>query len=166
MNQKAYPITRDAAKIFPPSPENMVKYKTSYKDLESKAIFATGLYTGFLVKYLQNSNNNSFLGEADSIGPELTDMLSSLKDKMMDFCGQHINIHSSWINIDYSNKEVLVYTVLKKLDFDLEYRIFQELYIDLPVAIEDYYINPMVTVLNGAEIEAKVPLGSTQIYPE
>ena len=166
MNQKSYPITRDAAKLFPLSPKSVVKYKTSYKDLESETIFAVGFYTGVLAKILQDSKNKSFLGEAGSIGPELTDMLSSLKDKMLDFCKKNKNIHSSWVNIDNSKKEVFVYTVLNELDFDLEYRIFQELYINIPVTIDDYYISPRVTVLNGAEIETKVPVGSTQIYPE
>jgi hypothetical protein len=165
MNQKLYPIVRDASKISHPHPESMVKYKTSYKGLKGNTIFGPSFCPIIFLTQSQKTKNIAASSGLGSLGPELTDMLASLKDKMINFCGKHENIHSSWIKIDGNKKEVAVYIVLNELDFDLEFKIFQEVYIDLPVIFEDYYINPMVSILNGAEIETKVPTGSIQIYP-
>ena len=164
MNQKSYPTVRDAIKLFTLNQKDMVQYKPNYIDLVSKASFTTGFYAGAFAAYVKNVEDKSILEETDHIDREVTNMLSSLKDSMLDFCAKNRNIHSSWFKIDQSKREILIYTVLDGLDFDLENKIFQELYADISVTVGNYYINPMVTVLNGDDITAKIPSDSIQLY--
>ena len=97
----------------------------------------------------------------------LSSVLRFFKDNMVDFCKGHPGVHSAWIHIDHNHKDVTVFTVTNKWDFDLESEIFSGPYSALPVKTYDgYYIDQRVTFLEDDDsIEDVLPSGYEQIYP-
>ena len=94
----------------------------------------------------------------------LNHMISEIQKKMSKFCSKYPNIHSSWIYIDHSRKKIILYIVTDKLDFDLEYKIFQGPYGDLPVDIKGYYIDRRVTNLDKNAIGEEILPEFKKIY--
>ncbi len=94
-------------------------------------------------------------------------ILSAFKKYMVDFCKGHPGVHSAWFHIDYNHRNITVFTVTNKWDFELESEIFGGPYGKLPVKTTDgYYIDQRVTFLNGGDsIEDILPSGYEQIYP-
>lgn len=95
---------------------------------------------------------------------ELNHMISEIQKKISEFCSKYPNIHSSWRYIDHSRKKIILYVVTEKLDFDLEYKIFQGPYGDLPVDIKGYYIDRRVTSLDKNAIDEEISSEFKKIY--
>jgi hypothetical protein len=91
-------------------------------------------------------------------------MLNELRDKITDFCKKEPQIHSAWVHLDNKKNELKIFTVLKNNNFDTEFRAFNNLYADLPVKLDEVYIDPRVVVLGRKKIKSIIPTDCVQYF--
>lgn len=90
---------------------------------------------------IPSAYNGSFESVTSTLPKGLSDMLDDFKRTYVGFCQGERSIHSFWSKVDQSNKEIVFYTFIDALDFDLEKRIFDGPYGELPPIFDDYYID-------------------------
>jgi hypothetical protein len=113
-------------------------------------------FMGAVAIAMSNMDNNSQI--------EVESILEFFEVEHKDFCASNPEIHSAWVSVDHDKKDIVFHTIINELDFELERMIFETSYSKLPVNINNYYVDPRVSALEGGEIDEIIPTQSTPIY--
>ena len=100
---------------------------------------------------LLNYENSGLLYSIDENIDDVSinEMLESFNKKAEDFCHKNNIIHSVWIEVNKTNKEITICTLFDKPNFDAEHKVFTELYTDLPLFMGEYSIERAMRRLHG-----------------
>jgi len=93
----------------------------------------------------------------ESMSEQMRETLKEFFTDLKTFSPNMPNLHSTWVNFDHDKKEVVILSVLDDLDFDSEFRIYQDLYSTISPVKDGYYMNTRVTCLCGDEVAEVVP---------
>lgn len=84
-------------------------------------------------------------------------MLVAFKAKFIAFCRSEKSVHSFWLCIDHSIKNISIYTILDDFDYSLERKIFSGPFSELPPIYEGYFLDLQVANLGERDINEIIP---------
>lgn len=88
---------------------------------------------------------------------KVVDMLSDFKTNFIEFCKKERAVHSFWLCVDHSKKNISIYTIIDDFDYSLERKIFSGPFSDLPPIYDGYFIDLQVANLGNRDISEIVP---------
>lgn len=149
-------------------------------DINTKVLYDTGRYTDRFIGY---GVPGDYYHEADHGRPIqiaviikgndgqtmdsktiVTDMMIEFKERFRAFCKKEKSVHSIWVCENHHKKDVTLYTILDDFDFDLESKIFNGPYSELPPEVEGYFIDLRIENLCGESVSQLIPDGFEMIY--
>ena len=79
------------------------------------------------------------------------------KKNFIEFCKKEKSVHSFWLCVDHSTKNISIYTVIDDFDYSLEKRIYSGPFGDIVPLYEGYFIDLQIDILGDRKINEIIP---------